>query len=259
MSVFNNRGLGMIKPLMRAAALTAMSFMGSAALAEDAVDQKVVEAITDALANPAMGLEVSSVEESPIPGLYEVAYTSGPVVYSTASGDYVILGDLYSVGVEGYTNLTAKRLDGARAAALAEIDEQDMIIFAPEGETVAQITVFTDTTCFYCQKLHREVPELNKRGVAVRYLAYPRAGIGSPGYVEMVTAWCAKDKQDTLTKLKDRQSVPELSCDDNPVEAQFGLGQQMGVQGTPAMVMDDGRMIPGYQSADDLMNTMGLR
>ncbi|MEM8560678.1 MAG: thioredoxin fold domain-containing protein [Pseudomonadota bacterium] len=249
----------MIKPLIQAAALTTFSLLGLAALAEDAVDQEVVDAITSALANPAMGLEVSAVEASPIPGLYQVAYASGPVVYSTATGDYVILGDLYSVGADGYTNLTAKRLDGARATALAEIDEKDMIIFAPEGETIAQITVFTDTTCFYCQKLHREVPELNKRGVAVRYLAYPRAGVGSPGYEEMVTAWCAQDKQDTLTKLKDRQTVPQLSCEDNPVEVQYGLGQQMGVQGTPAMVMDDGTMIPGYQSADDLMTTMGLQ
>jgi thiol:disulfide interchange protein DsbC len=133
-----------------------------------------------------------------------------------------------------------------------------MIIFSPEGETRAHITVFTDVSCFYCQKLHKEVPELNKRGVEVRYLAYPRSGLDSPGYRQLATAWCASDRQDAITKLKAQQSVPENVCEENPVADQFALGQQLGVRGTPAMVTETGTMIPGYQSADDLMVTLGL-
>jgi thiol:disulfide interchange protein DsbC len=133
-----------------------------------------------------------------------------------------------------------------------------MIIFSPQGEPRAHITVFTDVSCFYCQKLHKEVPELNKRGVEVRYLAYPRSGLDSPGYRQLVTAWCATDRQDTLTRLKGKESVPENVCADNPVAAQYELGQQLGVRGTPAMVTEDGTLIPGYQSADDLMVTLGL-
>jgi thiol:disulfide interchange protein DsbC len=53
-------------------------------------------------------------------------------------------------------------------------------------------------------------------------------------------------------------AVPENVCADNPVAAQYELGQQLGVRGTPAMVTEDGTLIPGYQSADDLMVTLGL-
>lgn len=249
----------MIKPIFRAAAVVVMTaFASSLAFAGEAVDKATVDKLRAALANPAMGLEVDTVEMSPIPGLYEVAFTAGPVVYSTATGEHFLLGDLYSVNKEGYTNLTAKRRDGERLEALATVDEKDMIIFSPQGETKAHITVFTDTTCFYCQKLHKEVPELNKRGVEVRYLAFPRSGIGSPSYNQMVTAWCASDRQDILTKLKQKQAVPEQTCEDNPVAAQYVLGQQIGVSGTPALITDDGTLIPGYQSAEDLMVTLGL-
>ena len=248
----------MNNPIFRAATVFVMTVFASLAIAGQAVDKATADKLRAVLSNPAMGLEVDTVEVSPIPGLYEVAFTTGPVVYSTVTGEHIILGDLFSVNEEGFTNLTAKRRDGERLEALAKVDEKDMIIFSPEGEPRGRITVFTDTTCFYCQKLHKEVPELNKRGVEVRYLAYPRAGVGSPGYNQMVTAWCASDRQDILTKMKQKQAVPDQLCDDNPVAAQYVLGQQLGVQGTPALITDDGTLIPGYQSADDLMVTMGL-
>jgi len=248
----------MINPIFRAATVVVMTAFASLAFAGQAADKATVDKLRVALANPTMGLEVDTVEVSPIPGLYEVAFTTGPVVYATATGDHIILGDLYAVSKEGFTNLTAKRRDGERLEALAKIDEKDMIIFSPQGEIKGRVTVFTDTTCFYCQKLHKEVPELNKRGVEVRYLAYPRAGVGSASYNQMVTAWCASDKQDILTKLKQKQAVPDQLCEDNPVASQYMLGQQLGVQGTPAMITDDGTLIPGYQSADDLMVTLGL-
>jgi thiol:disulfide interchange protein DsbC len=221
-------------------------------------EKAVADKLRAVLSMPAMGLEVASVETSVIPGLYEVQFTTGPVVYSTATGEHVILGDLFSVDDKGYTNLTEKRRDGERLEKIAKVDEKDMIIFSPQGEPRAHITVFTDVSCFYCQKLHQEVPELNKRGVEVRYLAYPRSGVDSPGYRQLVTAWCATDRQDTLTRLKSKESVPENICADNPVAAQYELGQQLGVRGTPAMVTEDGTLIPGYQSADDLMVTLGL-
>jgi thiol:disulfide interchange protein DsbC len=205
-----------------------------------------------------MGLVVDSVHTSELPGMYEVQFTNGPLVYATADGGYFIVGDLYAVSPDGFVNLGEKRRDGERRDLLATVDKDDMIIFSPESETRAYVTVFTDVTCFYCQKLHKEVPELNRRGVEVRYLAYPRAGIGSEGYQHLVTAWCADNPQETLTRLKARESVPDKTCEDNPVADQFQLGQEIGVRGTPAMITAEGRMIPGYQSADDLMETLGL-
>jgi len=162
------------------------------------------------------------------------------------------------VGPEGYVNLAEQRRDGERKEKVDAIAEEDMIVFSPEGEPRAYITVFTDVTCFYCQKLHREVPALNKQGVEVRYLAYPRAGVDSDGYRQLASAWCADNPQDTLTKLKNKETVTAKACDENPIAQQYLLGQQLGVRGTPAIITQSGQMIPGYQSANELMVTLGL-
>ena len=146
-----------------------------------------------------------------------------------------------------------------RLAKLASVPREDMIIFAPEGETKATVTVFTDVTCFYCQKFHLEVPALNKQGVEVRYLAWPREGVGSKGYRLAETAWCAENRQDTLTRLKAKQNVPEKICEKNPVAAQIRLGQELGVTGTPALLLQDGTLIPGYQPANQLLLGLGIK
>ncbi len=227
-------------------------------LAGEPVPEAKAAAIRKALEVGEQGLKVESVTTSEIPGLYTVQFQRGPLVYATPSGEYFIVGDVFTTGPSGYVNLTEKRRDEQRVRQLAALDPGDMIVFPPKGERRATVTVFTDVTCFYCQKLHREVPELNKRGVEVRYLAYPRAGVGSDGYRQLASAWCAKNPQDALTRLKSKQDVPENVCAGNPVASQYSLGQEMGVRGTPAIITDKGQMIPGYQSADQLMATLGL-
>ena len=248
----------MIFRVLQSVLLAVLVVTAPLAMAGAPVDKAQLEKLRAVLEVPSMGLTVGSVKTSEIPGLYEVQFTNGPLVYSTAQGDYFILGDLFSVGPEGYVNLAEKRRDGERVAKLDAVAEDDMIVFSPEGEPRAYITVFTDVTCFYCQKLHKEVPELNKRGVEVRYLAYPRAGVGSAGFNQLASAWCADNPQDTLTKLKNKQSVPEKVCPENPIAAQYQLGQELGVRGTPAIITQSGQMIPGYQSADELVVTLGL-
>ena len=248
----------MISRLMSNIAVALLAGLSLVVVAAEPADEEVAESLRKALNQPEMGLAVQSIKTSEIPGLYEVQFANGPLVYSTAKGDYFIVGDLYAVGPDGFVNLGEQRRDGERKELIAAIDKDDMIIFSPKGEPRAHVTVFTDATCFYCQKLHQEVPELNKRGVEVRYLAYPRAGVGSDGYKQLVSAWCADNPQDVLTKLKNRESVPTRTCEENPVADQYRLGQEVGVRGTPAMVTADGKMIPGYQSADDLMVSLGL-
>jgi thiol:disulfide interchange protein DsbC len=211
-----------------------------------------------ALEAPGVGLKVDSAQTSDVPGLYEVQLADGPLVYATHKGDFFIVGDLYSVTPEGYVNLAEQRRDVERMERLAQVSKDDMIIFSPEGETRAFISVFFDDTCYYCQKLHLEVPQLNKNGVEVRYLAYPRAGTNSDAFRQLASAWCAENPQETLTQLTLKQPVPENICKDNPIAAQFQLGQELGVRGTPAIITQTGQMIPGYQSADELMATLGL-
>ncbi|AQA19347.1 protein-disulfide isomerase [Halioglobus japonicus] len=248
----------MFNRLYQAAVATLIIAVAPMVNAGAPVDKETFERISAAMNSPAMGLSVSTVSTSDIQGMYEVQFDNGPMVYATADGKHFLVGDLFQVDNGQFVNLTEQRRDGERLAKMEALDEADMIVFAPEGEVKGEITVFTDTTCFYCQKLHNEVPELNKHGVQVRYLAFPRGGTDSAGYRQLVGAWCAENPQQTLTALKNKEPVPVKQCDSNPVDEQYQLGQQLGVRGTPAIITDTGQMIPGYQDADKILATLGV-
>jgi thiol:disulfide interchange protein DsbC len=204
-------------------------------------------------------LKILAIKISPIAGLYEVNVLNGPVLYATADGTYFILGEILEATLGGFVNLAEKDREGMRSELLAALKEEDMIIFSPEEQPAkARITVFTDVDCGFCQKLHREVPDLNRIGIEVRYLAFPRAGIGSDAYNKIASAWCADDPKKALTTLKNRRSIPINVCPQNPVAEQYRLGQKMGVSGTPALIMDSGRLLPGYMPALRLADTLGV-
>jgi thiol:disulfide interchange protein DsbC len=138
----------------------------------------------------------------------------------------------------------------ARMERFAALGEDKMVVFGPD-DAERSITVFTDVSCPYCVKLHREVPELNEMGIRVRYVFYPRAGKGSGAYNAMVSVWCAEDQQAALTAAKFGGEVEPATCD-NPVDEHLALAREFGLRGTPAIVTDSGRLIPGYAPAKQL-------
>ena len=228
---------------------------GALASAGD-LKEKMAAALTGFAGQP-IGIE--SVRSSPAPGIAEVQIENGPLIYATEDGAYFFLnGDLHQTRATGAVNLTEERRAVTRKEQLATVSVDDMVVFSPEGEPRDYIAVFTDVTCFYCQKLHREVDQLNAKGIEVRYLAFPRGGIDSDGAKKLATAWCSEDQQATLTELKAGVELPVNDCVDNPIAAQYQLGQDMGVSGTPAIVTSSGLMIPGYRPADDLAALLEL-
>ena len=242
--------------VIKSAAQIIILFGATIVLALDAEQDK---RIRDALDSPVQGFVVKSIADTAVPGIFEVELTDGPLIYATADGKHFFLGDIYSISGGELENLSEQKRDRNRTALLSQIQSGDMIIFSPDQDVKASVTIFTDITCFYCQKLHREVPELNDRGIEVRYLAYPRGGVGSDGYRKLASAWCAEDRQLTLTKLKAGESLPDNVCPGNPVTEQFSLGQKAGVRGTPAIITEEGKMIPGYRSADELVKALRLK
>ena len=202
-------------------------------------------------------LPVETVEQTAFDGMLAIELEDGSVLYGTADGRFLFTGDMYSVAGDGFVNLTDSIRAERRRGLLAGVGEGDMIVFSPEDERKAYVNVFTDVDCGYCRKLHQEMADINALGIEVRYLAFPRAGMDSDSYHKIVSAWCSKDPHRAITELKLGKSIPERSCP-NPVGAQMGLGNRIGVSGTPALVTEDGRLIPGYLPAEDLAQALGL-
>lgn len=225
------------------------------ALAETTADNgdRLVEKLTSL--RPEIPIE--RVTPSPIPGIYQLEISGGTIFYGTADGRYLFAGDLYELGDQDLINLAEAGRIEKRQALMATVDVADMVVFPAGGQRKAVINVFTDVDCGYCQKLHQEVPKLNELGVEVRYLAYPRAGIGSPSYDKIVSAWCSADPNRAITELKLGRDIPPITCA-NPVAAQYELGHEVGVSGTPAIILEDGRLLPGYMPAEALVETIGI-
>ena len=215
-------------------------------------DQKLQAELQAKLAKVIPDAKVTAVNPSPIAGLYEVMLGAS-VLYMTADGRYTLRGDIFDLQTRA--NLTDSRRSEARIAALvAEVPRA--IEFAPaNGKVESTLYVFTDIDCGYCRKLHAEVPKLNAAGIAVQYFAFPRAGLKSESYDKAVAVWCAKDPRSALTAAKQGKK-PELMKCDNPVTAQFELGQAVGVQGTPAVFTEDGEEIGGYIPAPELIKML---
>jgi len=222
-------------------------FLSFSALAEDELDAELTLALSRLLPD----VEIDDVSPTPINGLYQVVIGSD-VIYMTRDGNYVIKGEI--LDLEERRNLTEDVRADSRVKILGGIKKDDYIEFSSKNMQNA-IYVFTDVDCGYCRKLHLDVPELNSLGVSVRYLAYPRAGVDSAAGHEMSNVWCAKDRQKALTAAKNRESVEAKPCDD-PVAKQYALGKKLGVRGTPAIYLQNGRMLPGYMPPDEIIKQL---
>lgn len=196
-------------------------------------------------------VEVTRIIESRVPGLYEVML--GPeVIYISGDGRYVLQGDL--IDLQQRRNLSEERRSVARWDLLRNVPASEMIEFAPSN-TEHAVYVFTDISCGFCRKMHREMPELNRLGIAVRYLAFPRSGTNGAVFREMVSVWCASDRRQALTDAKLGKPIKQADCA-NPVEKHFRLGQALGVHGTPAIYLENGRAIGGYHSPRELLEVV---
>ncbi|MDA0273187.1 MAG: DsbC family protein [Proteobacteria bacterium] len=203
-------------------------------------------------------LPILGIKQSVLDGYFEITMQGGMTLYMNASADYFIAGDLFFIEPGGIVNATERNRTTQRKRLLARLDETDMVVFAPRPElTKATITVFTDIDCGYCRKLHQEVPELNRLGVAVRYLAYPRAGIGSDSYDKAVSVWCSDNPQKALTNAKSGIDIEMKTCA-NPVAEQYEMGDAFGVTGTPAVLYDDGTLQAGYLPAAEMASRLGI-
>ncbi|MDQ3287886.1 MAG: DsbC family protein [Pseudomonadota bacterium] len=188
---------------------------------------------------------VDKVGAAPIPGFRE-AIVGGQVVYVSDDGRYLFLsgsgGALYDTVAKA--NLSEQALGGMRTQLLAKIPKSERIVFAPENPTHT-VTVFTDVACGYCRKMHSEIAEYNKQGIAVEYLAFPRMGIGSEDYKTMVSVWCADDRRQAMSAAKADQPVPSKTCK-TTVDMQYDIGQRVGLAGTPMILNEDGVQVGGY-------------
>ena len=195
------------------------------------------------------GSKPSSVKPTVLPGLMEVV-VNGNVFYMDKEGKYLVHGDLVEVATQ--KNLTDNTRDVLRSVLMHKLNPKDAIVFKASGKTKHVLNVFTDVECGYCKAFHKNIQAYNNQGYEVRYYAWPRSGTSGPVYDEMVSVWCAKDRRAALTASKDGVRGPKKTCANNHVAEQFALGRELGINGTPAVFLDNGKQLGGYVPPENI-------
>lgn len=210
----------------------------------EAVGEEIIEKLRTRLPQ----VNFSSVVATSVAGLYQIE-NGGRILYVNETADYIFDGSL--IRVEDRANLTDSAVGLLHVGLITSIDEKDMLIYEPEEPSDRSITVFTDISCGYCRLLHEQMDELLASGVRVRYLLYPRAGLGTQAHKDLESVWCADNPQDAMTNAKAGGVIEQLTCD-NPIEQHVALASQVGLRGTPLIYTDSGEQIPGYREAKAL-------
>lgn len=238
------KGLSMKRKLLLLAAACIASFTSTV---YGATEEKVIR---DTLEKYNMVVEV--IKPSPIVGL-NVVETSTGVVYITDDGKYLLQGPIYDMSGKTPVNISNQPL-----LKKVEALKDEMIIFkAPQEKYV--VTVFTDISCGYCKKLHESVDELNRQGVTVRYLAYPRQGADSDVGKKMASIWCNGLQQKALTQAFKGEDVAIIDDCKIDLSKHMSVGNLFKVTGTPAIILPDGQMLPGYMKSDALVQLLNQK
>ena len=211
-------------------------------------DSEELEQVREKVSGLFDEIEPKHVMESPIDGWYTIR-KGAIIAYISGDGRYLLQGDL--IDLDQKVNLSEASRDLARQEMMSAVPHEHMIIFSPE-EVKYSINVFTDVDCTYCRRLHSQIDEYLAEGIEIRYLLYPRNGPRSESWVTAEQVWCSDNRNEALTLAKLDKEFESGECDASMVSSHYLMGQDVGLQGTPAIVLENGQLISGYVPAQRL-------
>lgn len=191
---------------------------------------------------------IQSVRDAPLPGFLEMRVGSD-IFYVSSDGKYLVQGDVYDIDTK--LNLTENSKADTRKAYATRFGDNQSILFAAD-DPIAEVVVFTDIDCGYCRKLHREIAAYNDKGISIRYLFFPRSGPGSSSWFKAESVWCSEDRTAAMTRAKNNELVESEPCDASVVAEHYAVVNELGLNGTPALLTQDGVLIIGYRDAEEL-------
>ena len=224
----------------------ALLFVSVPALAEEVSAE--LQAVRDTVSEHFAEIGAEDVFESPIDGWYTIR-KGAIIAYITGDGRYLLQGDL--IDLENNANLSEESRNDARVIMMSAVPNEELIVFTPEN-VEHTVSIFTDIDCTFCRRLHAQMDQYMEQGIEIRYFLYPRNGPTSPSWAKAESVWCADDRNEALTLAKLDQEYPSRTCDSSIVSNHYSIGQDVGLRGTPAIVLDDGTLFSGYLPPEQL-------
>jgi thiol:disulfide interchange protein DsbC len=223
----------------------------SAAQAGVAAEPAVAAAIRKALAEriPRMP-PIDEITRTPVAGLYEVRYNGTELLYADAAGEHIIVNGSI-IETRTRTDLTEQRMEKLLAVDFAQLPLKDAIVIK-QGSGARKVAVFVDPNCGYCKRFERDLAAV--KDVTVYNFLLPILGPDSTAKARAV--WCAKDGGKVWRAwMLDGVVPPEPpkpGCDTAAIDRNLEFGRKHKINGTPAVLFEDGTRKPGAIPAEML-------
>ena len=229
------------KTLALVASLAALGLYGCTAQANEDTIRKNLAAVMP------KEIKIDEVRPSPIAGLWEVRIGS-EIRYTDAAGQYLVEGEI--LDLKNRKNLTQERVDKITAIDFAALPLKDAIVWK-KGDGKRRIAVFADPNCGYCKRFERDLN--NVKDVTVYTFLLPILGGDSPEKSRNI--WCAKDNTKAWRDWMLGNVAPQRSmgqCDTAAIARNEALARKHRINGTPAVVFEDGKRIPGAMTTEQI-------
>lgn len=200
------------------------------------------------------GLPINFIEETSMPDFYVVNVANNQILYVSKDFKFVLAGEVIALNDGEITSLNDIYENKFIKNIISSIKPNESIDFVSSNERF-KLKIFTDVSCSYCRLLHSEIDQYLSNGITINYLAFPRDGLDSEVYKDMVSVWCSLDPKDSLNKLKKGENIESKNCK-NPVEEHFRKGSLIGITGTPTIILEDGTKFSGYIPANELIKIL---
>ncbi|MGZ8441264.1 MAG: DsbC family protein [Candidatus Deferrimicrobiaceae bacterium] len=197
---------------------------------------------------------VVGVVQGPFPGLWEVDVArNGKTypIYMDYSLKYLFSGQFLRIG--DMANLTGERFADLNRVDVASIPLKEAIrVGSPSAKTT--VIVLSDPTCPYCVKLHGEIRKAAAKDADVAFLVmpYPRNRNDKATYRKCLAVVCSKSEK-LLDEAYAGKELSPAACKTDAVDETIRLAERLKIEGTPTMILPDGRMISGYMEAEALL------
>jgi len=196
----------------------------------------------------------SDIRPSDIPGMYEVDMGTN-IAYTDTTGRYFIFGHLFDM--QKQVDITSARESEVKESRRVQFPIQYLgnAIKTVHGDGSRVLAVFSDPNCPYCKKLEAELSHVDN--VTIYTFLYPVLGEDSKTLA--IATWCSKDQSNTWEDWMIGKVRPHLTSCTTPLNDNLVLGSNLGVTGTPTLITDDGKLLPGSASSEKIGEWLGAK
>lgn len=196
--------------------------------------------------------DVESVSPSDIAGIYQVNMKmQGKIypLYLDASGTYLFSGNI--IRIKDRVNLTEEAFKSLNPVNVAAIPMDDALTLG-DADGKNPIIVFTDPHCPYCSKLHQVLHEAVEKDPSLTFKI--KIAPFKQSSQEISRTIICNQSMEQLELAFAGKSLPEPTCQTDVPEKNVQLAQQLGIRGTPTMIMPNGQIVPGYRPLESLLS-----